>query len=104
MAKQAYIWDTASSTWVALGLQVPAAPYSQKFGSATVTITANPTSNTVTFAVGSFTSAPSVFVQSTTIGAVVTVTAKTSTTFTVSIAGLTSGTATFDWYAVQPSA
>ena len=104
MSKQAYIWDSTSSTWISLGFQTAAAPYLQKFGSSTVTITANPTTQTVTLPAG-FTIAPYIFTQMTsTTGGNIQVTAKATGSFTVSISGLSSGTVTYDWYAAQPSA
>lgn len=101
MGKQAYVWD--GSAWQTFGTQLPNVPYSQKYGSQSVTMTADPTVAEVTFAVGSFTTAPSVFTQVTSTNSpIIRVTAKTASSFTVSITGLSSGTVTFDWYAVQP--
>jgi len=103
MAKQAYVYD--GTDWQALGLQVPSAPYSQKYGSESVTASASPTSKSVTFAVGSFTATPKVFLQVTSdVDARIVVSTVTSSGFTAKIYGPTSGTVTFDWYAVQPTA
>jgi hypothetical protein len=104
MAKQAYVWDATSSSWVALGVQVPTAPYSQKFGSDSITVTASPTAKSVTFATGSFTSTPKMSLQVTSdVDARIVVSAVSSTGFTAKVYGPTSGTVNFDWYAIQPS-
>jgi hypothetical protein len=102
-AKQGYVWD--GSTWQALGTQVPSAPFSQKFGSDSVVVTTDPGTKTITFPSSSFTAAPLVFLQITsTGGGSLVVSAATSTTFTVTVKGVTSTTVTFNWYAVQPTA
>lgn len=104
MAKNAYVYDATSSSWVAMATQLPNVPYAQASGSSTITISTNPTTKDITLPVGKFTATPVVFVQLTTAGsAVATVTAKSSSQFTVSVAG-GSGTLGFDWTAIQQSA
>lgn len=104
MAKNAYVYDATSSTWVPMATQLPNVPYAQRSGSDSITISGNPTTKTVTLPSAVFTSAPNVFVQLTTASsAVVAVTAKTTSDFTISVAG-GSGTLTFDWTAIQQSA
>lgn len=104
MAKNAFVYDAASGTFVPMATQLPNVPFAQRSGSDSVVISANPTTKVVTLPTNVFTTAPVVFVQSTTAGsAVISVTAKTTTNFTVSVAG-GSGTVTFDWTAIQQSA
>jgi hypothetical protein len=87
-----------------MATQLPNVPFAQRTGSDSVIISGNPTTKVVTLPSGVFTAAPVVLVQVTTAGtAVATITAKSATDFTVSIAG-GSGTITFDWVAIQQSA
>ena len=105
MAKYAYVWNSGTSSWESLATQLPKVPVATQSGSQSVTITANPTTAVVSLGSGTFTVAPLIFTQLTsTAGVTISVTAKTTTSFTVSIAGQTSGTATFDWFAVQQTA
>lgn len=99
MAKNAYVYDATSSTWVPMATQLPSVPFAQRSGSDTVSST-----KSVTFPTGVFTSAPVVFLQLTTdSAATLAITAKSSTGFTAKVTG-NSGSVGFDWTAIQQSA
>jgi hypothetical protein len=99
MAKNAFVYDTATTSWVPMATQLPNVPYAQTSGSGSVT-----TTTSVTFSSSPFTSTPVILAQLTSDSpATLAITAKSSSGFTVKVTGNT-GAVNFDWTAIQQSA